>query len=124
MRDNQPFRAWTIRVGLTIIIVALLILLNLSVTFVDSIHEFFSGIAAVPITGILINVACIWLLISLWAVFRRWRSSYTEQLQLEAIISSISPDVLIVVAPDRTVTRCNTSVERVFGYKPDELVGQ
>ena len=124
MKDNQPFRASTIGVGLTIVIAVLLIALHLSVTFVDGIHDFFSGIAAFPVTKILINIVCIWLAISLWVVFRRWHASYSEQMHLEAIISSISPDVLIVVAPDRSVSRCNASVERVFGYTPREVIGR
>jgi len=123
MKDNRTYRASTLRVFTTIVIAVLLILLHLSVTFVDGIHDFFSGIAAVHITGFLIYVVCIWLAFSLWVVYRQWRVAHNEQEHLEAVISSISPDVLLLVAPDRTVTRSNASVERIFGYRQEEIIG-
>jgi PAS domain S-box-containing protein len=43
---------------------------------------------------------------------------------MESIISSISPDTLLVVERDRTISICNTSVKRIFGYAPDEMIGQ
>jgi hypothetical protein len=93
MKENRTYRISTLRVFTTIAIAVLLILLHLSVTFVDGIHDFFSGIAAVPITGILVNVVCLWLVISQWGVFRHW---YAAQKHFEAGISSISPDVLLI----------------------------
>jgi PAS domain S-box-containing protein len=71
----------------------------------------------------LINLLFFWLLVLLVVAFRRWRSASASRSELEAIISSISPDVLLVVVPNRDIMMCNGSVERMFGYRPEEVVG-
>jgi PAS domain S-box-containing protein len=47
-----------------------------------------------------------------------------EKEKLEDILSNISPDILMVVSPDRTIEVCNSSVERMFGYRMDEVIGK
>jgi len=47
-----------------------------------------------------------------------------EKETLEDILSNISPDVLMVVSPDRTIRVCNSSVQRMFGYEMDEVIGR
>lgn len=46
-----------------------------------------------------------------------------EQVKFEAIVRSI-PDALMFSDTDRRITYCNPAVEQVFGYEPEELLGQ
>jgi len=113
---------WAISLALTIAVV--LIVVNVSIAFVDSIHEFFVSISRVPFSLVLINLLFIWLAFILWLALRRWRDTHRREVDLESIISRISPDTLLVVSPERRVTMCNASVERIFGHTPDEIMGQ
>jgi len=77
-----------------------------------------------PLTTAIVNVLFFWLLATLWLAFREWRNATFREQELQRVVSSISPDVLMVVSPDRTITACNTAVEHVFGFKADEVVGR
>ncbi|MFW5894201.1 MAG: response regulator, partial [Verrucomicrobiota bacterium] len=57
------------------------------------------------------------------AVYRNWQDALVRRKRLESIFSSLGPQVLLVVAPDRTVTMSNPMVEKVFGYDSDEVLG-
>jgi diguanylate cyclase (GGDEF)-like protein/PAS domain S-box-containing protein len=43
--------------------------------------------------------------------------------ELDTILSSIGPDVLIVIDADRNITLCNGAVERMYGYSKEETLG-
>jgi PAS domain S-box-containing protein len=60
----------------------------------------------------------------LFILYRRWRKTHNEKENLEAVIQSISPDVLIVVDEDRKIALCNGSINRIFGYSPDDIIGK
>ena len=47
-----------------------------------------------------------------------------RQNELEAIFASISPNVMLVVKPDRTIVMCNRAAREVFGYEEHEIIGQ
>ncbi|MBT3296949.1 MAG: PAS domain S-box protein [Verrucomicrobia bacterium] len=106
-----------------LIVAATLAVLNLAINFSRGLNDFFTVYARVPVTDVLINLLFFWLLVLLIMAFRRWRSAAASRVELEAIISGISPDVLLVVLPNRDILMCNASVERMFGYRPDEVVG-
>jgi PAS domain S-box-containing protein len=46
-----------------------------------------------------------------------------EQVLLHAILNQL-PDALLIVDPTDRITLCNPAVTRVFGYTPEELIGQ
>jgi PAS domain S-box-containing protein len=46
-----------------------------------------------------------------------------EQNLLQAIFNQI-PDAVLIVDPAGKITLCNPAVSRVFGYAPEELIGQ
>jgi PAS domain S-box-containing protein len=56
--------------------------------------------------------------------YRRWRKAFRRERELEAIISSISPDVLVVVDRDRNIRMCNPSIKRMFGYDEAEVLNK
>ncbi len=60
----------------------------------------------------------------LLVTYRRWRTAYRREQELEAIISSISPDTLMVVNRDRIIQMCNPSIKRMFGYEEAEILGR
>ena len=46
-----------------------------------------------------------------------------EQTLLQAIFNQL-PDAVLIVDPANKITLCNPAVGRVFGYAPEELIGQ
>ncbi len=115
-------RAW-IDLCLSLAIAATLAILNVSMTFSSDLYSFLTVTREVHVTELLINLLFFWLLILLIVAFQRWRRATVTRTELEAIISGISPDVLLVVHPNRDIEMCNGSVERMFGYRPEEVVG-
>jgi PAS domain S-box-containing protein len=63
------------------------------------------------------------LLLLLVGMTRGWRLSLKRESELQRVIASISPDVLIVVSPDRTITACNSAVKTMFGLDPGDVIG-
>jgi two-component system cell cycle sensor histidine kinase/response regulator CckA len=70
----------------------------------------------------LMNALFFWLLFMLWLAYRRWRKVKLQRDELQRIIRSISPDVLIVVDRSRQIRRCSGAVKAMFGYEAVELI--
>lgn len=47
----------------------------------------------------------------------------TEQL-LQTVMENLGEAVIMVDSPTRTIVRCNAAVELMFGYSPNELIGE
>jgi two-component system, cell cycle sensor histidine kinase and response regulator CckA len=101
-----------------------LLALNVSINYAQDLERFFSEYSNYPLATLLVNLVFLWLVLLLAVAFRRWRISAAKQAELEDVISSISPDVLLMVTPEREIVMCNGSVTRVFGYAPKELLHQ
>jgi PAS domain S-box-containing protein len=69
------------------------------------------------------NAFLFWALTLLIMAWLSWRESRRREAELETIISSVNPDVLLVVNPDRTIRICNPAVRELFGYEPAEVIG-
>jgi len=104
-------------------VAVLLAILNVSINFIDHIHRFFLTYSQFAVTEVVITALFVWLAILLWISFVRWRVAARKRAELEEIISSISPDVLLVVTPERTIRMCNATVPRLFGYTRQEVIG-
>ena len=87
-------------------------------------QRFFEQHTSVPLADIISNTLFFWLLLLLWLAYRRWLDSLYRQRELERVIASISPDVLLVIGEDRTIAMCNGAIKAMFGYTEDEVVGQ
>jgi PAS domain S-box-containing protein len=124
MNPWKPGRRSLVDLSLAFAVAAVLAVLNLSINFIDSLQDFFRAYAQYRLTGLLVNMLFAWLALLLWLSFVRWRRAARKQAELEEIVSSISPDTLLVVTPDRTIRMCNASVTRIFGYETGEVIGR
>ncbi len=97
---------------------------SISINLLNRVFSFFDAYTSLPIAEFLINVVFISLAGLLWVTYRRWREAARKKAELENIVRSISPDVLMVVDPDRNIIMCNASVKRMFGYEVDEVINQ
>ncbi len=60
----------------------------------------------------------------LWMAYRQWQNIIYERDQLETILESIGPDMLIATDRNNRILRCGGAVEQMSGYTPEELIGQ
>ncbi len=105
-----------------LIVAAILSIFSISVGSLDKLYGFFHAYTNLPLTEFLVNVSFLSLTGLLWLTYVRWRKAAKRQTELENIISSISPDVLLVVDSDRTIIECNDSLKRMFGYEVNEVI--
>ena len=102
-------------------------LFYLSTNFIGGIYQCFSSYSSLSIgmgNFLLFDILFLWLIVTLWTTYRRWKEAVKKQEELEDIISSINADVLVVVDRDRNILMCNTPLKRVFGYEVDEVINQ
>jgi PAS domain S-box-containing protein len=99
-------------------------LLGAAINFNVWLEEFFKPHAGQPAVEFVINFLFVWLVTLLILSYLRWRRAALYSQELEDIIDSINPDVLLVVDKDRTILMSNKSVERMFGYPLDDLIGR
>ena len=112
------------RLLLASITAAIFAFFSISLNLLDRFFDFFKIYSKFPIPEILINLILLWLTAVVWITYRRWREAKKGQEELEEIISSISPDALLVVDPDRKIHFCNASAKRLLGYDPGEVINQ
>jgi len=110
--------------SLVLIISVTFSLFSISVNFIDRFYQYFEAYTTLPIAEFLINAIFLWLTGLLWITYRHWRKTLKRQKELENIISSISPDALMIVDSKRNIIMCNESVKRMFGYEVDEVINQ
>jgi len=85
---------------------------------------YFSAYSEFRVGTIMMNVLFFWLLALLWIAYRRWQTAEGTRQELERIVSSINPDVLIVADETRVIRLCTGAARSMFGYAHDEIVGQ
>ena len=102
----------------------LLAFLSVTLNFSNKLHAFFSDYITAATVSWIVNGLFLWLVFMLTLAYRRWRHESRRRSELEDVLSSISPDALVVVSPSRRIEMCNNSVERLLGYRPDEVIGQ
>jgi PAS domain S-box-containing protein len=97
---------------------------GISVYFIDVIHSFFAQYTSLPFVDLIEKLCFIYLVGLLWLTFLRWRRTERQKKELEEVVSSISPDVLIVADPKGDIVLCSEPVKGVFGYVAGEVVGK
>ncbi|MCK4224406.1 MAG: PAS domain S-box protein, partial [candidate division Zixibacteria bacterium] len=107
---------------IVLIVAAILSIFSISIHTIGKLFNFFSAYTDLPLAEFLINISFLSLTGLLWITYVRWRKTAKRQAELENIISSISPDVLLVVDSDRTIIECNNSLKRMFGYEVNEVI--
>jgi len=93
-----------------------------TINFNEVLLEFFKPHADQPAVVFIANFLAIWLIILLVTSYLRWRTEALHNEELEDIIDSISPDVLLVVDARRNVLMANAAIVRMFGYEIDEVI--
>ncbi|MCK5011015.1 MAG: PAS domain S-box protein, partial [Deltaproteobacteria bacterium] len=113
-----------INLTLLVIITTVLTLLSLASYFIDGIYNVFASYTNLPIVQYFISIVLLWVVGLLWVTHSYWKRATIKEAGLENVISSISPDALIVVDRNRDIIMCNSSVKKIFGYEADEVINQ
>ncbi len=107
-------------VALTISVAFLAVSINIS----DKIHGFLDFYARLGNVQLYANMVLLYLAGLLLLIYRGWIRALRKQDELEDIILSIHPDVLLVVDEEDRILMCNGSVTRMFDYTAEEMVGR
>lgn len=125
-RDSLRLLAWSRRewrtLTLSIVLAFGATLVGVTINFNTVITTFFKPHADEPIVIFVTNFLALWLIILLVMSYLRWRSEAMRNVELEDIIDSISPDVLLVVDSNRNILMVNAAIGRMFGYEMDEVL--
>jgi len=118
-KSREYFDLW-----LVLIVAIILSLFSLSIHFTDRLFEFLQIYTTMPVIEFILNVAFLSISGMLLVLYRRWKKVKKRAVELNNIIQSISPDVLLVVDSRRNILLCNGQVERIFKVEQDALIGQ
>jgi two-component system cell cycle sensor histidine kinase/response regulator CckA len=129
-RERHPFRAvawssreWrTLSISLSVAVVAATV--GAAINFNARIAEFFRPHANLPVVQFMTNFLVVWLVVLLIASYVRWRKAAIRSEELEDIIDSINPDVLLVVDRDRNILMSNVTMVRMFGHTLEEVLNR
>lgn len=99
-------------------------LFALAIPFSNKIYDFLTLYARTIHFEFYLNLIFLYLAALLWLIYRGWKRALAKQRQLENIILSINPDVLLVVDREDRITLCNNSMERMLGYDADEVLNR
>jgi PAS domain S-box-containing protein len=99
-------------------------LFALAIRFGSGIYDFLDLYAKTINLEFYLNLIFLYLAAVLWFIYRGWRRALAKQKELENIILSINPDVLMVVDGQDQIILCNNFIERMLQYTSDEVVGR
>ena len=114
-------REWKALIG-SLVVSSCVALVGGTINFNERLLAFFQPHASQPAVEFLINFLFVWLLALLILSYLRWRRAALRSRELEDIIDSINPDVLLVVDKHRNVLMANKSISRMFGYRLEEVL--
>ena len=129
-RKNKKFWALNLEIqewfalALSLMMAFAVSLVGVFINFNARIAQFFQPHAKSGLVQFVINFLVLWMIVLLVYSYIRWRKAAMKNEELEDIIESISPDVLLVVDPARNILTTSVSVLRMFGYNSDEVVGR
>jgi PAS domain S-box-containing protein len=86
--------------------------------------EFFSREARRPDQALLPAMTLIGAQIGDSIERRRTAHALSESEERYRVVSDTAPDAIFTIDEDSRILFCNPAVERVFGYRPEEMVGQ
>jgi two-component system cell cycle sensor histidine kinase/response regulator CckA len=109
---------------LSLLLAFVVTLIGAAINFNEVITAFFRPHAEQPIVIFITNFLVLWLIIMLVTSYLRWRYEALRNEELEDIIDSINPDVLLVVDAKRNILMVNKAINRMFGYEMDEVINR
>jgi len=107
-----------------IFLAIVLAVFSLTIRLSEAVYHLLVGLIPPRIFNAVLQFLFLYLLGLLLVTYRRWRVANKRERELENIISSISPDALLVADPERRIVMCNPSVKQMFGFEPEELLGR
>ncbi|MBM4165077.1 MAG: PAS domain S-box protein [Lentisphaerae bacterium] len=126
--DRGPLllRVWRVREWRALVVSLLLAfcvtLVGVAINFNEFLMTFFKPHANQPVVVSIINFLVLWLIIMLVTSYLSWRSEALRNEDLEDIIDSINPDVMLVVDARHNIIMVNPAVSRMFGYEVNEVI--
>ena len=124
MHDMKLKNKALVHLSIVLMVTVLFTILSMSLNLLDALHDCLGGASRLPIAEVLVNVVFLLLSGLIWFTYRRWREAEKEKKELEDVIDSINPDVLMVVNRDSNIVMCNPSVKKIFGYEIDEVINR
>jgi len=115
------------KAGLLCYIVGMVVLLTVYQAVITTVTEFnfFDTVSHYQKLVQGLSVSLLFLMLGLlWMAYRQWRTITYEHDQLETILESIGPDVIVAIDRNNRILRCGGAVEQMSGYTPQELTGQ
>jgi|GEM_PF-1301094 len=110
--------------SIILIIAIALSIFSLSIEFIDSLYIFFEAYTNLPVTDFIINFVFLYLSGLVLLLYRCWRKAARKQEELENVIDSICPYVLIVADQCRNIIMCSSSLKRMYGYEANEVINR
>jgi len=120
---NLEVREWFV-LAMSLMMAFAVAFVGVIINFNEKIAVFFRPHACSVWVQFVINFLVLWLVVLLILSYTRWRKAALKNEELEDIIASISPDVLLVVDRNRNILTTSVSVMRMFGHHPDEVLGR
>ncbi len=116
-------REW-VDLFLVLVVSIVFTFISLSINFIDTMYKYFYVITHYPAAEFVINLVFLWLIGLLWMTYRQWQRALQGQRELEHTISSINPDVLMVIDGNQKIILCNAPVRHMFGYEAAEIINK
>ena len=113
-----------IYLSITIAFAFLFFLFCLPVNVIDNIYESLRTYTSFPHSEYFFKVVLIFLTITILLLYRYWNHGLKKEKELDDIISSIHPDVLIVANLEGKIIRCSRSVKNMFDYDAEEIINR
>jgi len=108
--------------SLFLVLSTILVLLDLSILHNQKISEFLNNYKMFNRLDLVFKLVFLYSLVFMGILYRRWKRSLSKQHNLENIISSINPAVLMVVDNNEVITMCNQSIKRILNYEINEVL--
>ena len=113
-----------INLALVVVLTVSVAIVAIAINATDRILGFLNFYSKIADFQLYANLVLLYLAGLLWLIYRGWTRALRRQDELEDIILSIHPDVLLVVDAEDRILMCNGSVSRMFGYSAKEMINQ
>lgn len=122
--QTKPTSAPFLPLGAAMFASAVLAAYRLTLHWQPALDRIMARHTVMGVPGLIPNALFLILLATLGITYHRWYRTAVRQRDLEGVISSIDPDIILTVAPDRTITFCSESIKRIYGYDPSDVIGR
>jgi diguanylate cyclase (GGDEF)-like protein/PAS domain S-box-containing protein len=96
--------------------------MSLSIHFIEKVYDYFAERSILEYAEFFANFVFLYMAGLIWFTLKIWRKAENERKEMENVISSINNDVLIVLDRNGNIVMCNNSIERMLGYKAEEVL--